>query len=105
MVFKKIARAVAPDSWVTLIDELYVGLSNLTLRDNFSCSRKADVALAAGAEVAIEHGLRTVPEGYLITKQTGNATIIAGDTAWDSVSIYLKNPSVNDAVITVYILR
>ena len=51
----------------------------------------ADVTTAgADVEFSIEHGLRTVPLGFIVIGQDKAAVTYKGATAWDNEKIYLK---------------
>lgn len=105
MIFKRFARSFIESSFNDLIDQLNIGLSRLGLVENFQSYLASDVSIAAGTEVEIKHNLKIIPSMRIIVRQTGNAVILDGDTAWTSDKIYLKNPSGTAAVVTVLIMR
>lgn len=85
----------------TLLRELGTGLTKLTFEENFQ-SFESEQTIAANTEVAIRNQLDSVPTEMLITKQTGNALITAGDTAWTSNYVYVKNHDAsNSATVKV----
>jgi hypothetical protein len=46
---------------------------------------------AGGAEFSIEHGLGTIPLGYLVISQDAAGSVYTSDgTPWDTSRIYLK---------------
>ncbi|VVB80742.1 Uncharacterised protein [uncultured archaeon] len=93
-------------SWLR---DLMVGLFKITFKENFQ-SFTVQLTILAGTEVGIANQFSlslpgTIPSGRLITRQKGNAVILDGDTPWTTDTVYLKNPSANDATITVIFFR
>lgn len=81
-------------------------LRDLTFADNFKSFQITNKVIAANTEEKYRNELTTIPSGYIIIKQTGNALVTAGDTAWDSNFVYLKNhDSTNSATVTVIFFR
>jgi len=93
------------DIWSWLKD-LSVGILNINFNDNFQSFTVQDLTIPAGVEVAINNQLSSVypgsiPSGRLIIRQQGDANIIDGPTVWTQDLLYLYNPSVNDATVTI----
>jgi hypothetical protein len=90
-------------SW---LKEMSIMINKINFKDNFQAFTVNALTIPAGQEVAIPNELRTkypgvIPIGRIIVRQTGNANIIDGDTPWTNTILYLKNPSANDAVVSV----
>lgn len=83
--------------------EFLNGLNQLSFADNFEAFIVEDVEIPAGTEVDISNRLQNnkIPKYYIILRQTGDARVIDGDTAWTSKLVYLKNVGSNDVTITV----
>jgi hypothetical protein len=93
------------DLWSWLKD-LSNGLLKIDFKQNFQSFIVTDISIPAGMEVPITNQFQSsysgvIPSGRIIIRQTGDANIIDGDTEWTSTQLYLKNPSANDAVVTV----
>lgn len=85
-----------------LVKELGVTLKDLSFDDNFDSFTVENQAIPANTEIKIRNEMQTRPTKYLILKQTGNALVTAGDTAWDDNFIYMKNhDAANPATITI----
>jgi hypothetical protein len=94
-------------SWLR---DLTIGLLKLTFEQNFQAFIVKDVTIPAGMEIAISNQFQnsypgTIPSGRIITRQQGDANIIDGDSEWTATQLYLKNPSANDAVISVLFFK
>lgn len=93
------------DLW-SWLRELTVGLMKINFKDNFQSFTVQNIAIPAGTEVSIANQFKNVypgfiPSGRIIIRQQGDANIIDGATTWTANSLYLRNPSANDTVITV----
>jgi hypothetical protein len=88
-----------------MVDELNTGLTRLSFNDNFESDLSESITIAATTEVEVKHSLKSIPSYYLIVRQTGDARIIDGDTAWTNDKIYLKNTSGTDAVVSLLIFK
>jgi hypothetical protein len=85
--------------------ELSTGLRNLKFEDNFD-SFQVDISLAAGEEKNnIRNQLKNIPTKYIITFQTGNGLVTAGDTAWNINYISFKNHGSNPVEVKLRVLR
>ncbi|HEY5688530.1 MAG TPA: hypothetical protein VIS27_09530 [Yeosuana sp.] len=89
--------------------ELIAGLKRLTFGENF-ISFEVEVTIADQTETSGDYKIRnqllTIPTKMIIVKQTGNALVTAGDTAWDSNFVYLKNHSTTiDSTVKVIFLK
>ena len=73
-----------------LITMLEIGLSRLSLTDNFESFEIQDIEITSGSEVTIGNKLTKMPSKYIITGQTGHGVISKGDTQWSSKYLYLK---------------
>jgi hypothetical protein len=99
-------RTAVLNELTKLVKELGVVLKDLTFTDNFTNFETVDLALPANTETKIRNEMNIVPTKMLIVKQTGNALITAGDTAWDSNFLYIKNHDAsNAATATIIFLR
>lgn len=100
-----LTKYVDVDLWGWLRD-LSIGLLKLTFRENFQSFTVKNLSIPANTEVSIQNEFRTaypglIPSNRIITRQQGDANIIDGVTVWTSSHVYLRNPSGNDAVISV----
>ena len=73
-----------------LTRHLATGLNRLDLLDNFE-GFEFETTIASGAEAQIRNQLKSIPNHVIITKQTGNGNVTAGDTEWDLDFVYMKN--------------
>lgn len=72
---------------------------------NNAIDKTAFVDVTSGGaddEFSIEHGLGTIPIGYLVISQDRAASIYASTTPWDTEQIYLKSTAAG-AVLKVLI--
>lgn len=102
-------KYIEVDLWSWLKD-LATGILKITFQQNFQCFTVSGLSIPAGTEVAITNQFKTsypgvIPTDRIITRQQGDANIIDGDTVWSDSLVYLKNPSVNDAVISVIFFK
>lgn len=93
------------DLWSWLKD-LSNGLLKIDFKQNFQSFIVQDISIPATTEVPITNQFQgtyqgLIPSGRIIIRQTGDANIIDGDNVWTTTQLYLKNPSANDAVVTV----
>ena len=89
--------------------DLTTGLFKLSFNDNFQ-SFTVKVTIPANTEITIFNQFSssypgTIPSGRIITRQQGEALILDGVEAWTVKNVYLRNPSVNDATITVIFFK
>lgn len=94
-------------SW---LKDLTTGLLKIDFEQNFQSFIVKDVSIPAGQEVAMSNQFKKaypglIPSGRIIIRQRGDANIIDGDSAWNESLVYLKNPSANDAVVTVIFFK
>lgn len=97
------------DLW-TWLREVASGFTKINFEENFQAFTVKDVSIPAGKEVGISNQFRNrypgiIPSGRIIIRQKGDANIIDGDTEWTSNTLYLKNPSSNNAVVSVLFFR
>ena len=94
-----------------LKDELSFGLTRLSASENMDTFRgkttdgSESIELAAGEELSLPNQFLArgiIPQGYWIYKQTGNGLVTAGDTAWTTSAVSLKNHGA--ATVTVNLL-
>lgn len=93
------------DLW-SWLREMTTAITKINFNENFQSFIVTDVSIKAGTEVAIPNQFKNrypgvVPTGRIITRQKGDANIIDGNTEWNSNTVYLRNPSSNDAVVSV----
>lgn len=89
-----------------LVKELAIVLKEISFEDNFTSFLVEDQALPANTEVKIRNQLKLRPSKYLIVKQTGNALVTAGDTAWDDNFLYIKNhDAANAATASILFIK
>lgn len=87
-----------------LLRHLSAGLERLTFEDNFE-GFNITVVISAGSELKFRNQLNFIPTKYIITYQTGNGLITAGDTAWTRDFIYMKNHGASDVTVTLQFMR
>ena len=88
-----------------LLKELRTGLGRLDFLNNFE-SFETEVTIAANTESKIRNQLTFIPTRVIITKQTGNALVTAGDTAWTTEFLYIKNHDAsNSATVKLLFLK
>lgn len=97
------------DLW-SWLKELSVGLLKIDFEQNFQAFIVKNVSMPAGTEVAITNQFQSsypgvIPSGRIIIRQKGDANIIDGDKTWTTTQLYLKNPSANDATISVLFFK
>lgn len=102
-------KYVEVDLWSWLKD-LSNGLLKIDFRQNFQSFMVENISIPAGIEVSIPNQFRnvypgTIPSGRIITRQLGDANILDGNTSWTDTHVYLRNPSANDAVISVLFFK
>ena len=98
-------KYIEVDLW-SWMKQLCVAFSKINFQDNFQSFTVENLLIPAGEEVPIYNGFQgrypgVIPTARLIVRQIGNANIIDGNTAWTAQSVYLLNPSINDATVTV----
>ena len=100
-----VVKYVEVDLW-SWLKELATGILKINFKENFQSFTVRNLTIPAGIEVSISNQLRNaypgiIPSGRIIVRQAGDANIIDGDTPWTDQHMYLKNPSMNDATISV----
>lgn len=94
-----------------VVAELLLGLLKLDLVDNFQSWETDDLTIddqtGTPGDYKIKNELSpTIPTRMIIVKQTGNALVTAGDTAWTSNFVYIKNNSTTtDAIVRIIFQR
>lgn len=94
-------------SW---LKDLSTGILKIDFEQNFQAFIIKDLRIPAGEEVAINNQFAKVypgiiPSGRIITRQQGDANIIDGNKVWTANHLYLRNPSANDAVVSVLFFK
>lgn len=102
-------KFIEVDLWSWLRD-LYHATFRMDFIDNFQSFRVDNLTIAANTEVAIANQFKqsypgVIPTSRIIVRQTGNAVILDGDQRWTIDQVFLKNPSANDAEISVIFFR
>lgn len=102
-------KYVEVDLW-SWLKELSIGILKLDFRQNFQSFLVANLRIPAGMEVSIPNGFRAaypgvIPSARIITRQQGDANIIDGEAVWNENHVYLRNPSANDAVVSVIFFK
>ena len=102
-------KYIEVDLWSWLKD-LSVGIMKIDFKQNFQSFTVENLSLPANTEVSIPNAFRTsypgnIPTARIITRQQGDANIIDGMKSWTISHVYLRNPSANDAVISVIFFR
>jgi len=97
------------DLWSWLKD-LSLGILKINFQENFQAFIVQNLSIPAATEVSIPNQFRTaypgiIPSGRIITRQQGDANIIDGATEWTANHLYLRNPSANNAVISVLFFK
>ena len=97
------------DLW-SWLKELAVAFLKMNFTDNFQSFTAEDVSILAGQEISIPNQFRNkypglIPSGRIIVRQKGNANIIDGDADWTEDLVFLKNPSANNAIISVVFFK
>lgn len=104
-----ISTYIEVDLW-SWLKSLSTGLLKIDFKQNFQSFTVENIAIPAGVEVSIPNQFRTaypgnIPSGRIIIRQQGDANIIDGLTEWTDSHVYLRNPSANDAVVTVLFFK
>lgn len=104
-----VIKYVEIDLW-SWLKELSIGILKIDFKQNFQSFIVQNLSIPAGVEVAIPNQFRksypgTIPSGRIITRQQGDANIIDGTTTWSANHVYLRNPSTNDAVVSVIFFK
>ena len=94
-------------SWLR---DLTTGLLKINFKENFQSFYVKNLLIPAGEQVTIPNEFKNVypgviPSGRIITRQQGNAVILDGNQPWTATQIFLYNPSVNDATITILFFK
>lgn len=84
-------------------------LLSISFKENFQSFTVEDVIIPAGQQVSLSNEFKLfypgiIPSGRIIIRQKGDAVIEDGDK-WTASHVYLKNPSMNEATITVIFFR
>jgi hypothetical protein len=104
-----VVKYIEVDLWSFLRD-LTKGLQKINFNDNFQSFTVKDISIPAATEVSIANQFNVsypgiIPSGRIIIRQQGDANIIDGTTVWTDKHVYLRNPSANDAVVTVVFFK
>ena len=104
-----VIKYIEADLW-TWLKQISVAFTKINFEENFISFIIENIAIDAGKEVAINNQFNNkyngqLPVGYMVIRQKGDAHIIDGDTPWTIDTLYLKNPSANNAVVTVLFFR
>jgi hypothetical protein len=102
---KGVLKFLEVDLW-TWDKEVSQAFTKINFADNFQAFTVTGLSIPAGKEVAIQNLMANkypgiIPTGRIITRQTGDANIIDGVKQWTAELLYLRNPSANDAVVSV----
>ena len=103
-----VLKYIEVDLWGWL-KELSTGILKINFNQNFQSFLVKDLSIPANTEVSISNQFLKVypgviPSGRIITRQSGDANIIDGQL-WTSSHLYLKNPSANNAIISVLFFK
>ena len=104
-----LVKYVEIDLWSWLKD-LSIGILKIDFKQNFQSFTVENLAIPAMTEVSIPNRFRTsypgnIPSGRIIIRQQGDANIIDGNKEWTANHVYLRNPSANDAVVSVLFFK
>ena len=91
-----------------LLKELGTGLSRLDLTENFQSfeveleipDQSQTTLLESSGDFKIRNQLAFIPSRMIIVKQVGNGLVTAGDTAWTSDFLYVRNNDSNETATT-----
>ena len=94
-------------SW---LKELSNGLMKIDFEQNFQSFIVKNISIPAGEEVSINNQFSkiypgVIPSGRIIIRQKGDANIIDGNNEWTTNHLYLRNPSTNDATVSVLFFK
>ena len=97
------------DLW-SWLKALSTGILKIDFQQNFQAFMVSNVRILAGQEIAIPNQFRasypgTIPTMRIIVRQQGDANIIDGPTTWSATHLYLLNPSLNDATVSVLFFK
>jgi hypothetical protein len=104
-----IVKYITVDLW-SWLRELSIGLLKIDFLQNFQSFIVRDLVIPAGTEATISNQFSvsypgTIPTMRIIVRQQGDANIIDGVNVWTPRHVYLRNPSANDATITVIFFK
>ena len=104
-----LVKYVEIDLW-SWLKELSTGLLKVDFKQNFQSFTVENLSIPAMTEVSIPNRFRNaypgnIPSGRIIIRQQGDANIIDGNTEWTDTHVYLRNPSANDAVVSVLFFK
>jgi hypothetical protein len=104
-----ILKYIEVDLWSWMKD-LTIELFKVNFLQNFQSFNITDLSIPANTEVSIPNGFASsypglIPSARIITRQQGDANILDGVNEWTPTHVYLRNPSANDAVISVTFLK
>jgi hypothetical protein len=90
--------------------DLSTGILKINFTDNFQSFIVQDLLIPANTEISIHNEFSiyypgSIPSGRIITRQIGDANILDGDTRWTTTHVSLRNPSSNDATITILFFK
>ena len=86
------------------LKELQTGLQNLSFQDNFD-SFEVTVTISGGdLNFRVQNRLDVIPAKRIIVRSNSNQ-VIDGTSKWTQEYLYLGNPGLTDAEITVVFMR
>jgi hypothetical protein len=104
-----IIKYIEVDLWSWLKD-LTNHLLKINFKDNFQSFLVENITIPANTEISISNQFNIsypgyIPSGKIIVRQQGDANILDGITEWTDTHVYLRNPSSNNAVISVWFFK
>lgn len=84
-----------------LLNYLNNGLNKLSFENNFNGFIVEKQSIPANSEIFIKNTKGTNFKYMTILYQTGNGLVTAGDQAWTTERLTLKNNGSNDIIVTV----
>ena len=75
---------------------------NLTFGENLSGSFNSATFTGAGQEQGISHGLKRVPQGYIVVGRSTGITIYNGENANTVSTLYLRSTGVGTISVFVF---
>ena len=92
---------------VELIQELSVGLDNISFEDNFKSFLAENIEIRAGQVATLGNHLREgLPTKYIIVDQIGASLVTRSeDNPWTTSFLYLKNTGSEDVTISVLFIK
>ncbi len=104
-----VIKYIEVDLWSWLRD-LSIGILKIDFKQNFQSFTVENLKIPSGMEVSIPNQFKRaypgiIPSSRIITRQIGDANIIDGDKKWTENEVFLRNPSANDATISVIFFK